>query len=95
VTPPHYIQIFKYKYLLNSFKFKKIYTNINYSYKADYLRANPPIKATEALNITDNPNNLNIYIEEDNTKIDKLTLYFKERRLGRAVSYSYISINLN
>jgi hypothetical protein len=28
--------------------------------------------------MTEDPNNLNIYIEKDNTKIDKLTLYFEE-----------------
>jgi hypothetical protein len=32
--------------------------------------------------MTEDPNNLNIYIEKDNTKIDKLTLYFEERRLS-------------
>ena len=90
-----YIPIFKCKYLLILFYFyQKYYINTFNSFKADYLRANPLIKATKALNIVEDLNDLDIYLEEDNSEIDKLTLYFKERRSSRFVSYIYYSFNL-
>jgi hypothetical protein len=40
--------------------------------------------------VAEDPNNLSIYIEGNNTKIDKLTLYFEEERLSQVINNFYI-----
>ena len=47
---------------------------------------NPPAIEAQALNIYDNDEDDNIYLEDEEEEIDELTQYFEERRSNKTVS---------
>ena len=49
------------------------------SYKQDYIATQLPINQAQALDLYNDEDDLNIYIEEEEEELDELSLYLQER----------------
>jgi hypothetical protein len=56
------------------------------SYQADYIARQPPIGQAQSLALERDENDLDIYLEEEEDKVDELTSYLAKRRANRTVS---------